>query len=66
MVFDKVKPLNKLFSQAGDKYCDEDGCYIGTCPVNCLAFLFNQHIKKNIPFLIFGDYLLLQRLAKQK
>jgi len=57
--------LTKLFAQASIKYCHEDGCYLGTCPVNCIVFLLKGHVQRAIPFLIYGDYKLIERLAKE-
>ena len=64
MKFKKVQDLNMLFSKAGDIYCHEEGCYSGSCPVNCLAFLLTKHLQSRVSFMIFGDYMLIKRLAK--
>ena len=57
--------LGETFNKAADKHCDEDGCYIGTCPVNCLASLVSKHLKDNDFFMLFGDYMIAKRLAKK-
>ena len=60
----KLKSMGRLFEKAGTKYCHEDGCYLGTCPVNCLAFLYGQHLKMGNVIMIYGDYKLIERLGK--
>ena len=59
-----MKSLGDLFNAAGETWCDEDGCYIGTCPVNCLVFLVDTHMKNKLYFMLYGDLELLKRLAK--
>ncbi len=60
----KYTNLGDLFDKAGDKYCDSEGCYLGTCPVNCLVFLVSRHLKHGLFFMLYGDYQLLKRLGK--
>ena len=60
----KLEPIGDLFDKASDTYCSEEGCYLGTCPVNCLASLYYEFLKEQNLIMIFGCYKLLQRLSK--
>jgi hypothetical protein len=59
-----MKTLGETFDKAAKKHCDEDGCYVGTCPVNCLASLVGKHLNENNLFMLYGDYMIAKRLAK--
>lgn len=55
--------LGDAFDKAAKKHCDEDGCYVGTCPVNCLASLLKQHLKDGNLWMVYGDYMIAKRLG---
>jgi hypothetical protein len=59
-----MKSIGKVFDDAATKHCDEDGCYVGTCPVNCMASLLNKHMTAKDYWMIFGDYMVIKRLSK--
>ena len=56
--------LETLHRNAHEKRCTSDhaDCYIGTCPVNTVAFLLNEH--KDRPWMIFGLIKYIEWLAK--
>ena len=56
--------MGDLFDKAANNYCPEDGCYTGTCPVNCMANIFGEHLRKKQYWLMYGDVKVLMRLAK--
>jgi len=59
-----MKTLGAMFDDAAKVHCGEEGCYVGTCPVNCLASLVSKHLKENDLFMLYGDYMLAKRLGK--
>ena len=59
-----MKTLSEAFDDAAVKHCNEDGCYVGTCPVNCLASLVGKHLKNKDVWMIYGDYAVAKRLGK--
>lgn len=59
-----MKGLGNVFDEAAKKHCDEEGCYVGTCPVNCLASLVSKHLKDGNLWMIYGDYMVAKRLSK--
>ncbi len=61
----KFKNFGELFEAAAEKHCDDEGCYLGTCPVNCLVFLVTLHMKQKLYFMLYGDIQLLKRLGNE-
>jgi hypothetical protein len=59
-----MKSLGEVFDDAAKMHCDEEGCYVGTCPVNCLASLVSKHLKEQSLWMIYGDYMIAKRLSK--
>jgi hypothetical protein len=59
----ELKSLGDMFDAAAKLHCSEDGCYVGTCPVNCLASLVSRHLKDNNYWMIYGDYMIAMRLS---
>ncbi len=57
--------LGELFDAAAEKHCDEEGCYLGTCPVNCLVFLVSLHMRQRLFFMLYGDIQLLKKLSHE-
>jgi len=58
--------LGDLFNQASEIYCGEEDCFVGTCPVNCLVSIINEHLKQpDNEWLLFADWMLLKRLTKK-
>ena len=58
-----MESLSTVFDRAALLNCGEGGCYVGTCPVNCLASLVNKYLKENNAFMLFGVYQITKRLA---
>lgn len=57
-----TNPFGILLDEAAVVHCGtgDKGCYSATCPINCLAFLIEQHgLEGNLPLLV-GDLLLLE------
>jgi|GEM_PF-4140470 len=60
-----IESLGDLFDNAAQRHCSEgDSCYVGTCPVNCLVPLVSVHLKYRLFFMLYGDCMVLKRLAK--
>lgn len=59
-----LKDLGEYFDKAAKHYCGDEGCYVATCPVNCLAALVGEHLRSQNYWLLFGDYMIAKRLAK--
>jgi len=60
----EIEDLGDLFDAASKNYCSEDTCYLGTCPVNCLVYLVEEHLRKKMYFMLYGDYKQLKELAR--
>ena len=58
-----MRDYNSLMIFGHEQYCgSEDQCYMGTCPINCLAVLFPKHDKSIA--MTYGLIQVLRRLVK--
>ena len=59
------RTVDKLLEKAYLKYCNgEDHCYFITCPINSLMLNMSFHVYQKDELMIYGDYKILERLAK--
>ena len=59
-----MRNYDTLMTEGHEQYCgSEDQCFMGTCPINCLAGLFPKH--KNSLAMTFGLIQVLRRLVKK-
>ena len=59
-----MRDFNTLMDLGHDMYCgSEDYCYVGTCPINCLAILFEEH--KRSVLMTYGLIQVLRGLVKK-
>jgi len=59
-----MRNYEQLMSDGHEQYCgSEDDCYMGTCPINCLAGLFPKYYKSIA--MTYGLIQVLRGLVKQ-
>jgi len=60
-----LNDVDKLLNKVYKKYCNgTDHCFVLTCPVNSLMMNMARHAHEGNKFLLYGDYMVLEDLAK--